>query len=225
MLQTDVLQKIQPKSFPVTAALPPWVDIIAFSSTRWEDTYSRPRDLMIRCARSRRVFFFEEPLFDAPDDDYVEIVGRNDVNVVIPHLRNSCSSIEQTMAKLVGLLLSLAEIHQYVFWYFCPFPVRYTSAFQPKCSIYDCINEPSWLRNAASAQFEECERRLRFSAELIFTADLSLYLATSPFRDNVFLFADSASPKPADWDQLWKKMNMLICRTLAGVPKNRSLLS
>lgn len=129
------------------------------------------------------------------------------------------------MEKMVGLLLSLAEIHQFVFWYFCPFAVRYTRPFSPRCSIYDCVNEPSWLREAVSPSFDECERELRFSADVVFTADLKLYLATSPFRSNVYLFVGANDPQPSDWDCLWKRMNKLVRRAIEGGAESRPIPS
>ena len=218
---------LKPQNMILAAStnLPPWVDIVAFSSTRWDDSYSRPRELMIRCAKNRRVFYFEEPLFDAPDDDYLEIVQRDGVNVLVPHLRITCSNNDMAMEKMVGLLLSLAEIHQFVFWYFCPFPVRYTKPFSPRCRIYDCVNEPSWLREAVSPLFDECEKDLRYSADLVFTADLKMYLATSPFRGNVHLFADTSEPRPSDWDSLWRQMIKLVHERIGGQMEEHSIPS
>ena len=218
---------IQPKPQALFRALstelPPWFDIIAFSPERWSAKSNGPRELMIRCSRNRRVFFFEEPLFDAADDDYVEIVQHDAVKVLIPHLRVSCASEETTMTKMVGLLLSLAEIHNYLFWYFCPFPVRYTSSFEPRCSVYDCVNEPSWLRDAASPIFEECERKLRFSADVIFLSDPKLYLTTSPFRDNVYLLNDALTGTQTDWERLWQKMSRVVCKVIGNPIENHPI--
>jgi UDP-galactopyranose mutase len=211
MLQSTITAP-HPQTLPLHAAnsLPPWIDIIAFSPTRWDDPSNRPRELMTRSAQNRRVFFFEEPVFDAADDDYLEIVDRDGVNVLIPHLKTEGNANDATMAKLVGLLLSLAEIHEYVFWYFSPFPVHFTGGFSPRCKIYDCVNEPCVLRDAFTSEFAECERELRSEADIIFTADLKLYLATSSFRSNVHLFVDANDPRPADWDQLWQQMNRIV---------------
>jgi len=40
-------------------------DLICVSHLRWNFVFQRPQHLMTRLARERRVFFFEEPLFDA----------------------------------------------------------------------------------------------------------------------------------------------------------------
>ena len=40
-------------------------DLICLSHLRWGFVFQRPNHLMSRCARERRVFFFEEPIYDA----------------------------------------------------------------------------------------------------------------------------------------------------------------
>lgn len=40
-------------------------DLVCLSHLRWDFVYQRPQHLLSRCARERRVFFVEEPLFDA----------------------------------------------------------------------------------------------------------------------------------------------------------------
>src|ERR1043165_1057676 len=39
------------------------VDVICLSHLRWDFVYQRPQHLLSRCARERRVFFFEEPIY------------------------------------------------------------------------------------------------------------------------------------------------------------------
>jgi UDP-galactopyranose mutase len=43
-------------------------DLLCFSHLRWDFVYQRPNHLMARAAKSRRVFFIEEPIaLDATD--------------------------------------------------------------------------------------------------------------------------------------------------------------
>src|SRR4028119_1178080 len=46
---------------------------------RWDFVYQRPQHLMSRFARERRVFFVEEPIFDAPS-------ARMEASEVLPNL-------------------------------------------------------------------------------------------------------------------------------------------
>ena len=198
--------------------LPPWVDIVAFSSTKWEDAHERPRQLMTRCAKTHRVFFFQEPKFDACDDPYLELLTKDRVNIVIPHLREAELNSERNKEKLIGLLLSLAEIHQYIFWYFSPLAIESTTHFNPRCVVYDCMNEPSWLRAAFSDIYENCKKKLTSRANHIFTTDLKMCLDASRLVTNVHLFADARDPKTEDWDSLWNEMSRLIRRSFNGLP-------
>ena len=197
--------------------LPPWIDIVAFSLTDWEDAHERPRRLMTRCAKSHRVFFFQEPEYDACGDPFLELAIKDRVNIVIPHLRRPDSASEKNKEKMIGLLLSLAEIHDYIFWYFSPFAVEYTRAFSPRCKVYDCMNELPNLRNTIPDLYEISRQKLSSFADLIFTTDLSMCLDPCFAKRNVHLFTDSKHPKVADWDALWRQMSRLIHRTFKGV--------
>jgi hypothetical protein len=216
---------IEPKQtrLVLDLGLPPWVDIVAFSSTTWEDAHERPRQLMTRCAKTHRVFFFQEPKFDASDDPYLELSTKDRVNLVIPHLRQRDLNSDRNKEKLIGLLLSLAEIHQYIFWYFSPLPIESTAHFNPRCIVYDCMNEPSRLRTTFSDVYEMCKRKLSSRADLIFTTDLKMCLDSNNLITNVHLFADAADPKIADWDRLWNEMSRLIHRYFKGLPPLKTI--
>ena len=49
-------------------------DVICFSHLRWHFVYQRPQHLLSRCARGRRVFFFEEPVFDSVEDSHLSSI-------------------------------------------------------------------------------------------------------------------------------------------------------
>ena len=38
-------------------------DLVCFSHLRWDFVYQRPQHLLTRCAKDRRVFFIEEPIY------------------------------------------------------------------------------------------------------------------------------------------------------------------
>ena len=69
-------------------------DVICLSHLRWRFVFQRPQHLMTRCARERRVFFFEEPLFDAPSDPFLETDTDRGVVVATPHLPPSTPAEE-----------------------------------------------------------------------------------------------------------------------------------
>src|ERR1044072_9027748 len=61
-------------------------DLICFSHLRWDFVYQRPQHLLSRCAKDRRVFFVEEPIFAATAPK-LEISERDcGVQIVTPFL-------------------------------------------------------------------------------------------------------------------------------------------
>ena len=68
-------------------------DLVCFSHLRWDFVYQRPQHLMSRCARERRVFFVEEPVFiDESPARLNSRIDRSGVCVVVPHLPASIQS-------------------------------------------------------------------------------------------------------------------------------------
>src|SRR5437762_6528731 len=60
-------------------------DLICLSHLRWNFVFQRPQHLMTRFASERRVFFFEEPIFDATRP-HLKLRRDGEVRVVVPHL-------------------------------------------------------------------------------------------------------------------------------------------
>src|SRR5262245_14002219 len=65
-------------------------DLVCLSHLRWNFVYQRPQHLMSRCARQRRVFFVEEPIFEPPkkrSSPHVDLtLCPSGVCVVVPRL-------------------------------------------------------------------------------------------------------------------------------------------
>src|SRR4051812_29395398 len=70
----------RPRRFGARSSMPMHGDVLCFSHLRWGFVYQRPNHLMARWSRDRRVFFIEEPTFDAASSP------RLDMNVVAPRL-------------------------------------------------------------------------------------------------------------------------------------------
>src|SRR4051794_39383980 len=61
-------------------------DLVCLSHLRWNFVFQRPQHLMTRCARDRRVFFVEEPLFQPGITPRLRITRSLPVTVVVPEL-------------------------------------------------------------------------------------------------------------------------------------------
>ena len=168
-------------------------DLICFSHLRWDFVYQRPQHLLKRCARERRVFFVEEPIFDN-GSMRLEIHERDkNLKVVVPHLpQGLCSEVAKlaVLHDMVQRLLVENNIHQYLAWYYTPMALDFTRNLRPLATIYDCMDELSAFKGAP-----EClklrERELFKAADLVFTGGQTLYEAKRDQHHSVFAFPSS----------------------------------
>src|SRR5688572_6111788 len=118
-------------------------DLICFSHLRWDFVYQRPQHLLTRCARERRVFFVEEPIYGNGSMRLDVSEREGGVQVVVPHLPDGLRSEVATSAilqEMVRRLLSDNGIREYVFWYYTPMALSFTEHFTPVAAIYDCMD-------------------------------------------------------------------------------------
>ena len=152
-------------------------DLVCFSHLRWDFVYQRPQHLLTRCARDRRVFFVEEPIF-GNGSMRLDVQERDGgVHVVVPHLPEGLRSEVATTAvlkELIGKLFLEQGLREYVFWYYTPMALSFTKHFSPIASIYDCMDELSAFKGAHS-QLADFERELFNRVDLVFTGGQSLY--------------------------------------------------
>ena len=76
------------------ASPPAALDIICFSHLRWDFVFQRPQHLLIRFARTRRVFFVEEPVEDGDSNHLVIRRDDSGVLIAVPHLQPGLSHEE-----------------------------------------------------------------------------------------------------------------------------------
>src|SRR5215217_5165097 len=104
---------LQPRVISSSPALP---DLVCLSHLRWNFVFQRPQHLMTRCARERRVYFVEEPIFEAGATPHLRIERSEGVSVVVPILADglapaACQSIQ---AMLIDELIRKERIAEYV---------------------------------------------------------------------------------------------------------------
>src|SRR5919106_3777637 len=81
-------------------------DLVCFSHLRWDFVYQRPQHLLTRCARERRVFFVEEPIFGNGSMRLDIREADAGVRVVVPHLPDGLRSevaINAVMREMLRL--------------------------------------------------------------------------------------------------------------------------
>lgn len=174
--------------------LPQLADLVCFSHLRWDFVYQRPQHLLSRCARERRVFFFEEPIYDhnLPQARLDTNQREDGLWVLTPHLPGDISEAmkEALQRKLLDEAFAALEIRDYVLWYYTPMALGFTHHLTPVLTIYDCMDELSMFKGA-SPRLKIREAELFQRAQLVFTGGQSLYEVKRALHPNVHAFPSS----------------------------------
>ncbi len=168
-------------------------DLVCLSHLRWDFVYQRPQHLMARFAKYRRVFFFEEPLYETIDTPRMTVSRREgNLYVVIPSLPWGISPEEAVpiQEKMLRSLFSDYSIETPTFWYYTAMAIPFTRDFEPARVIYDCMDELSAFRGAPS-ELLAYERELFALADHVFTGGHSLYEAKRHLHPSVHAFPSS----------------------------------
>ncbi|HWQ34662.1 MAG TPA: glycosyltransferase family 1 protein [Blastocatellia bacterium] len=189
-LTTPILSSYSESVIPVSQGLP---DIVCLSHLRWDFVYQRPQHLLSRCARERRVFFIEEPLYDATAPSLDLRQHESGVCVVVPHLPQGLNEAENAAIEqslLIDELFLERAITDYILWYYTPMALSFTRHLEPLAIVYDCMDELSAFKNAPP-ELRQREAELLERADLVFTGGYSLYEAKCNRHPNVHPFPSS----------------------------------
>jgi UDP-galactopyranose mutase len=167
--------------------------LICLSHLRWDFVYQRPQHLLSRCAKERRVFFVEEPIY-GEGPLHLDVSQREDnLYVVVPHLpeglRNEIS-VEAIQQALIDRLISEHAINDYVLWYYTPMALGWTRHLSPLATVFDCMDELSAFKFAPRS-LREREAELLRRADVVFTGGQSLYEAKRDKHTNIHAFPSS----------------------------------
>lgn len=168
-------------------------DLVCFSHLRWDFVFQRPQHLLTRCARERRVFFIEEPIFGNGSMRLAMREAEGGVRVIVPHLPDGLRSeiaINAVMREMLRLMFIDHGINEYVFWYYTPMALKFTDHFKPVAAVYDCMDELSAFKGAHS-QLPILEKQLFRKVDLVFTGGQSLYEAKRDQHPSVHAFPSS----------------------------------
>jgi UDP-galactopyranose mutase len=168
-------------------------DLICLSHLRWDFVYQRPQHLLSRCARERRVFFIEEPIFVKEQLAQLDVKLRDcGVSVVVPRLPEGLSEEEVCGVQrlLIDELLQECRISDYVLWYYTPMAIPFTTHLNPIVTVFDCMDELSAFKFAPAA-IRAYEAELLSRADVVFTGGQSLYEAKRNQHRNIHPFPSS----------------------------------
>src|SRR5215211_702955 len=74
-------------------------DLICLSHLRWNFVFQRPQHLMTRYARTQRVYFFEEPLYEDVAEPQFSLELHDGVNVVVPRMPRAYTPEQSLVAQ------------------------------------------------------------------------------------------------------------------------------
>ena len=168
-------------------------DVVCFSHLRWDFVFQRPQHLMTRCARDcRRLYFFEEPVFEDGIAPRLEIALSRGVHVVVPHVASglSESQVHALQRRLLNELIVQQHIARFVAWYYTPMALAFSDHLRPAAVVYDCMDELSAFKGAP-AVLKDREAVLLSRAGLVLTGGQSLYEAKRHQHENIHPFPSS----------------------------------
>ena len=169
-------------------------DVLCFSHLRWNFVFQRPQHLMTRLAKTQRVFYIEEPLFDTLEEGYTINESTKNVFVIVPQLTGNLSAQEilEAQARIINRAITDLNIKNYWSWYYTPMALLFTSALKPELLIYDCMDELSNFKFAPQ-ELKLLESELIKNADVVFTGGNHLYASKSKLglNDNIHSFPSS----------------------------------
>jgi UDP-galactopyranose mutase len=169
------------------------MDFIVLSHLRWDFVFQRPQHLMTRCAERNRVFFWEEPIFDATGTAYVDVLPKSkQLLVATPHLPSGLNNnqVWKVQESLLNQFVEQELIRDYVLWYYTPMARHFSRNLQAKAVVYDCMDELSGFRGAPPG-LRSAEAELFNHADLVFTGGKSLYESKKLQHHSVHCFPSS----------------------------------
>ncbi len=151
--------------------------------------FQRPQHLLTRASAHRRVFYWEEPIFDATQARLDTIQEGPNLLIVQPHLPPG-SDADAMQRRLLADLVEQYEIRAAVRWFYTPMALSFTSDVPSIVTVYDCMDELSSFLGAPPALHER-EQQLFAAADVVFTGGMSLYEAKRKQHGNVHAFPSS----------------------------------
>jgi UDP-galactopyranose mutase len=172
-------------------------NLICFSHLRWDFVFQRPQHLLSRLSKTFNIFFIEEPICEATDKEYYTFSKRDkNLWVMVPHLPEGLSHEEnvELQQKMFSRFMENKLLADYIFWYYTPMALQFTSEHDPKLVIYDCMDELSAFK-FAPAELPQLEKTLMAKAHVVFTGGHSLYEAKKDQHANIYPFPSSIDRK------------------------------
>lgn len=148
---------------------------------------------MSRFASDRRVFFWEEPIFEGSEPHLQSrVCPRTGVEVETPVLPAGIGGDQA--AQIQKILLNAFRrqngLSDCLAWYYTPMAVEFTTVLKPVLTVYDCMDELSAFAGAPR-NMQRNEAALFENADLVFTGGASIYKSKCEQHNAVYSFPSS----------------------------------
>jgi UDP-galactopyranose mutase len=169
-------------------------DLLCLSHLRWGFVYQRPQHLISRFAKTKRVFFVEEPVFaenQTPRMD-IRLCEESGVTVCVPHLPAGLGheTIMTIQKLLLNNLIDEYEISDFILWYYTPMALEFSRHLSPAITVFDCMDELSAFAGAPR-EMKDREAEMLRRADIVFTGGQSLYEAKRDRHSDLHCFPSS----------------------------------
>ena len=162
---------------------------MVFSHLRWGFVFQRPQHLLTRLAEDFRIFFIEEPVFDAGGKAWMgSALQDSGVEVLTPHTPIAHGGFHDdqlaAMQPLVSEFIAAHGIEDPYVWLYTPMALPLVAALQPRAVIYDCMDDLASFK-FAPPELVKREAALMKSADLVLTGGPSLYERRKDMHTNI----------------------------------------
>ena len=168
--------------------------ILCFSHLRWDFVFQRPQHLLTRATRDYDVWYFEEPVLQAPSfNSSLQVkVDSLGVRVVTPLLAGDMgpNDLARTQRQLVKELAARIPNATRIAWYYTPMALTYTEDLTFDACVYDNMDELSTFAGAPAEMLDK-EGMLFARADVVFTGGHSLYESKRGRHHNIHPFPSS----------------------------------
>lgn len=171
--------------------------LLCLSHLRWDFVFQRPQHLLTRALKDYRVLFFEEPIEDSAEPSLAIDDRGQGLLIAQPHLPKGLDARARNLALRTLLDECLADLNTAspaLMWYYSPAAIAFAGHLDAECIVYDCMDELSAFRGAAS-DLRQREHTLFGRADLVFTGGQSLFEAKKRMHPSVHAFPSSIDKK------------------------------
>jgi len=167
--------------------------LLCLSHLRWNFVFQRPQHILTRAAKTNKVLYFEEPMYESVAKPFLRASEpAENIRVLTPVLPEGTSPARaiDMQRSLLDTALASVQYDHLVLWYYTPMALPFSDHVECDVCVYDCMDELSAFRNAPR-ELVQMERLLMQRADVVFTGGQSIYEAKRRLHKAIHPFPSS----------------------------------